>query len=246
VPARASEVEWQALAMPRVAPLVGAARVSVGEVQILTEDPWRLGGGVGVSLGIAELVAAGLLRRGDVHFVERRRFAAAAEDERLGRVRPAGAPAAGVSLGAEFILSAAWSSVGGVGAFLDVRLANASTGAVVKTWRASTVAAPDPTGLARLVVSGLVNALREMERLPSWTDPVAAAASASYQPSGVPQVAVESFLRGLAAEERWNWEGARVGYQSAIVAAGAGFLEAEAALARTARLRAGGTLGASQ
>jgi hypothetical protein len=51
-------------------------------------------------------------------------------------------------------------------------------------------------------------------------------------------------MAGLEAEERWDWEGARRGYQAALAAA-PGFLEAEAALARAARLRNGGTLGAN-
>ena len=53
--------------------------------------------------------------------------------------------------------------------------------------------------------------------------------------------ALQSFLRGLAAEESWDWEGARRGYQAA--ASDPGFFEAPAALARAARLRLGGTLG---
>jgi len=48
----------------------------------------------------------------------------------------------------------------------------------------------------------------------------------------------------LASEEAWNWEGARVGYQEAGALESA-FFEADVALARTARLRMGGTLGSS-
>ena len=65
----------------------------------------------------------------------------------------------------------------------------------------------------------------------------------AYQPSEISIQDVERFLRGLAAEELWNWEGARRSYEAAT--ASPGFLEAEAALARTARLRTGGTLGES-
>ena len=75
----------------RVAPMTGAVRISVGEIVLIDQDPWGLDATVGSAMGLSELVAAGLLRRPDVHFVEQRRFAAAAEAERR-REHPPGAP----------------------------------------------------------------------------------------------------------------------------------------------------------
>jgi hypothetical protein len=198
--------------------------------------------GLEASLALQELVAAGLLRRQDIRYVERRRFAAAAEAERLGTPRPAGAPAAGVSPGPELVVSAAWSPVLGTGR-LDIRLVDAQSGSVVATHRSATPSDADPTSVARTVVSGLLAALDELGRRPAWNDPATDAAPATYQSAGVPATAAEAFFRGLAAEERWNWEGARGGYQAAVAQGGPGFVEAAAALARAARLRNGGTLG---
>ena len=116
---------------------------------------------------------------------------------------------------------------------------------MVGSWRGSTANEADPPALARTIITGALTALTEMGRLPTWSDPLPHAAPAAYRPTDVPAAAVDAFLRGLAAEERWSWERARVGYQEAVALAGPAFFEAEAALARTARLRNGGTLGAS-
>jgi hypothetical protein len=56
---------------------------------------------------------------------------------------------------------------------------------------------------------------------------------------------VEAFARGVAAEDVFDWEAARRAYQRARQLGGQGFFEPDVALARVARLRAGGTLGAS-
>lgn len=240
----ASEAEWSQMATPRPEALDGAVRVSLGEVRILANDPWSTARLVDPGLGVAELVAAGLLRRQDVRYVERRRFAAAVEAERRGQPRPEGAPAAGVSPGAELIVAATWSALGLDSAFVELRVSDAQSGAVVGTWRGATANEADPTSLARSIVGGITSALEGLGRLPAWNDPVPRAAPSSYAASGVPARAVEAFLRGLSAEERWDWEGARRGYQEAIAAGGEGFFEARAALARAARLRRGGTLGA--
>jgi hypothetical protein len=197
-------------------------------------------------LAISELVGAALLRRADVEWVERRRFAAAVAAERRGDARPAGAPAAGVSPGAEFILSGSWASVGLDSAYLDLRLTQSETGSIVTSWRAATPNDPDPTSLTRTVVGSLLGALGRLDRLPVWSDPSPDAAPVSYRTTGISTDAVEAFLVGLAAEERWDWEAARRGYQTALEEGGARFVEAEAALARAARLRNGGTLGASE
>lgn len=240
---RASDAEWAALATPRPEALAGAPRVSVGEVLLVGTPAWSAAP-VDPGLGVSELVAAGLLRRQDVRFVERRRFAAAAEAERTGAARPEGAPAAGSSPGAQYLVSATWASVGLDSAYVDLRLSDAESGAVVASWRGATARDADPVALARRVVAGTLAALDGLGVRPRWQDPDAGAAPAAYQASGVSAAAVASFFQGLAAEEAWSWERARMGYQAAVAAGGASFVEAAAALARTARLRNGGTLGA--
>ncbi len=137
------------------------------------------------------------------------------------------------------------SPVGLDSALVDLRLADAQTGSVVATWRGATPSDADAVSVARRVVSGTLAALEKLGERPSWQDPDPAAAPPGYRPSGVPDAAVTAFFRGLAAEETWSWERARVGYQGALTASGTSFVEAAAALARTARLRNGGTLGAS-
>jgi hypothetical protein len=176
-----------------------------------------------------------------VELVERRRFTAAVDAERAGTPRPAGAPPAGVSRGAEMSATVVWLPLGAETS-LEVRLTRPQTGAVVAGRRRMIPADADPVAAARAIVATILEALDELGRRPAWNDPVPGAAPAEYRPSGVPTAAVARFLQGLAAEERWNWEAARRSYEAA---AGAGFFEAEAALARTARLRTGGTLGES-
>ncbi|MDX1532280.1 MAG: hypothetical protein R3362_12190 [Rhodothermales bacterium] len=178
-----------------------------------------------------------------MHFVERRRFAAEAAAEREGRARRPGAPAVGVSPGSELTARAVWLPLGSSQAVLEVRLTESATGAVVGSHRVALPASADLVGTARAMVGAILAALEELGRLPEWEDPLPAAAPESYRASDIPPDAVERFLRGLAAEELWNWEGARRSYEAA--AAAAGFVEAEVALARTARLRTGGTLGES-
>lgn len=243
-PPTASEEEWRALALPRPAALAGAPRVSVATLEVVGRAGWTTPAGLEPTLGATELVVAGLLRRQDVDFVERRRFAAAAEAERGGSPRPEGAPPAGVSRGAEYVAQATWANVGST-ARLDVRLAAAASGEVLATWRATTPPDADLVSLARLAVAGTLAALDSLGVRPAWQDPAPAAAPPTYRPAGVPASAVEDFLRGLAAEEAWQWEAARRGYQSALAGTAGGFPEAAAALARTGRLRNGGTLGAS-
>lgn len=242
-PARASEAEWRALATPRPAPLEGAARVAVGEVKVLGTVSSPAAAGADLELGLSELVAAGLLRRRDVHFVERRRFSAAVEAERLGRPRPQGAPAAGTSPGARWAVSATWATLGLDSAVVDLRLTDLETGAVVGSWRGATAPAADPVSVARTIVAGTLAALDRIAPRPAWADPEPAAAPLPFRASGVPEAAVAAFFRGVAAEERWAWEEARAGFQGALATGGDGFVEAAAALARTARLRSGGTLG---
>lgn len=242
--APASEEEWARLATPRPEPLAEAPRVSLAPVEVVGRTAWSPAGGMDVSLGATELLAAGLLRRRDVNFVERRRFAAAADAERRGVDRPRGAPPAGTSPGAQYLASATWSNFG-PGARLDVRLSASGTGEIVATWWAATPTDTDPVSLARLAVTGVLASLDTLGVLPDWEDPTPTAAPLTYQAAGVPASAVTAFFQGLAAEEVWRWEAARAGYQNALAAGGSGFVEAAAALARTARLRNGGTLGRS-
>lgn len=239
----ASEAEWRALAAPRPQPLPGAARLALGQVDLLGEVAWSPTAPVPASLGILELAAAGLLRRRDVEFVERRRFSAAVDRERSGASRPAGAPPAGVSPGAELTANVAWVPLGAGQASLEVWLVSTATGQVAATRRATLPAAADPVSLARLASGTVLAALRELGRLPAWSDSLPGSAPTEYTPSNVPPRAVADFLRGLAAEEAWRWDAAREAYQAAARAPG--FVEASAALARTARLRLGGTLGES-
>jgi hypothetical protein len=238
-----SEADWRSLATPRPTPLPGAARVALTQLELLGDPGWPRAAPVSASLGLTELVAAGLLRRGDVRFVERRRFAAAVDSERGGGARPAGAPAAGISPGAELSVLLTWIPLGPGEASLELRVSEMATGRVAETRRVSVPDDPDPVGLARAAVAAILATLDEMGRLPAWDDPVGDAAPAAYAASSVPTASVGDFLTGLAAEERWRWEAARVAYQSAARAPG--FFEADVALARTARLRLGGTLGES-
>ena len=234
----ASEAEWRSLAAPRPNPLPGAARVSVGDVRLVGQLPWNPAARVSAELAVAELAAAGLLRRRDVHFVERRRFTAAAAAERAG-ARPLGAPPAGVSPGADFIATAVWLPLGPGQSSVEIRLGT-PTGAIVGSARVALRDADDPVTIARSIVTAILGALDDVGRLPAWEDPIAGA-DGTTTGSEVADAALQGFLSGLAAEESWDWEGARRGYQAA--ASHSVFFEAAAALARAARLRLGGTLG---
>ena len=243
-PSELDDAAWQVLARPRVPQLTGAVRISVGEIALLDENPWGLDPSVPSSVGISELVATGLLRRRDVHFVERRRFAAAAELERRGESRASGAPPAGVSPGPEFILLATWASFGAATAYLESRLIDPASGRVEHAWRTETPRDADVVGVSRAIVGGLLAELGRMGRIPAWSDPFTDAAPTTFERTNISVSAVNTFFAGLASEEVWDWEGARAGYQAAE-ALDASFFEADVALARTARLRSGGTLGSS-
>ena len=150
----------------------------------------------------------------------------------------------GVSPGVDFILSGSWAPLGSDSAYLDFRLLRSETSEVAATFRRAVPAGADPTALARSVTAGLLETLASLGSLPSWQDPIRDAAPTPYAESGVPLGAVAAFFRGVAAEDRYDWEGARRAYQAARDAGGSVFFEAEVALARIARLRAGGSLGA--
>lgn len=247
VPTVASESEWRALAAPRPEALPGAARVAVSDIQLVGDVAWGeaadvLVGVEGEEIAIAELVNAGLLRRRDVHFVERRRFTIAAAAERRGDRRPPGAPPAGVSPVTDLIATAAWLSLMPGEGSVEARLADPSSGAIQASARVLVAGEAHPVTVARSIVAALLDALEAAGRLPAWTDPVAGA-NGTIEGNDIAAAAVSSFLEGLAAEERYDWEAARRGYQAALDQQG--FFEAAAALARTARLRLGGTLGES-
>lgn len=233
---------WEDLAEPRPEPLEGAPRVTVAEMLLMEERPWGLDAPIPTSLGLTELVAAGLLRRRDVQFVERLRFSRAAEQERVGASRPAGAPPVGTSPGAEWLLLGSVAPLGD-SIYLDLRLVHTETGTDRTSWRTAVPRSSDPTALARTVVGSLVERLGELDLVPAWDDPIPSAAPFPHRDTGIPAEAFALFMRGLAAEERYDWEGARSAYQEALRRGGPGFFEPAVALARTARLRSGGSLG---
>lgn len=236
--APATEAEWRGLRTPRPDPLPGAARVTITSVEMLGAYPWAYEGTVGADLGIAELAVAGLLRRRDVHFVERRRFAAAALAERNGLPRPAGRPVVGVSVGAEFSAMAVYAPLTDELASVEVRVTAMETGIVPGASRVTVPAGADPVVVGRALVSGVLQILDDLGRLPEWDDPIA---NVARDDRVAPDV-IARFLYGLSLEEVWRWEDARRAYESA---AQSDFPEASAALARTARLRLGGTLAES-
>jgi len=239
----ATESEWRTLASPRPEPLPGAARLTFAGVQLPEAYPWGGAYPVPPALGLSELVVAGLLRRRDVEFVERRRFTVAVEAEQSGLVRGSGAPPAGVSRGAELTATAALLPLPGGQTAVEVTLTRLQTGAVAGAGRQLIPADAEPLGTVRVIVATILSVLDGIDQRPAWADPLQGTAPDAYRPTGVPESAVVSFLTGLAAEERWNWELARRSYQAASETEG--FFEPATALARTARLRSGGTLGES-
>jgi hypothetical protein len=177
-----------------------------------------------------------------VHFVERRRFGVAAEAERNGLPRPAGRPTVGVSVGAELAAMAVYAPLTSDFANLEVRLTDLATGDVAGATRVQVPINGDPVVLGRALVRGVLEILDDLERLPAWDDPMATTGANVAGGEGVPPDAIANFLRGLSFEEVWRWEYAREAYQAA---ARADFPEAAVALARTARLRLGGSLAES-
>lgn len=240
---------WAGLVQPRPEPLDGAAAVALGDLTFLPAAPFDTPPPLTPGTAVMELLAAGLLQRRDIRFVERRRFAAAAERARTGQPAMPGQPPLGTSRSAEYVLQAVWARSGARGR-LDVRLTDPASGRVVEAWRTETPASPGAVGLARAMADGLAAALHGLGRLPSWDDPVQRRvdleAGAAYSDDGVPPGAVGAFLEGIAAEDGFEWDAARRAYERAMRAGGDAFPEARAALARAARLRAGGTLAESE
>ena len=241
----ASGAEWATLFRPRIAPLADAPRIAVGSIST-GEERWQLGTRASSpALVVQELVGAGLLRRADVQFVERRRFAEAAERERRGLTRPPGAPEVGTSPGVEMLLTGTMTPLLGDSVWLDVRLVQPATGEFRAAWRVGVPRGADPTGISRRIIGSLLAALESLQALPEWSDPRTDATASTWRGTDVSVAAVEAFARGVAAEDAYDWEAARRGYQLARQLGGEGFFEPDIALARVARLRAGGTLGAS-
>lgn len=239
----ATEAEWRALRTEAVQPLPGAPALSVFEARI--GGRWAGPGGEHGALaeGLTELVAAGLMRRADVDFVERRRFAPAAEAERLGSAIAARQPAPGVTRPVDYIVQVTWLPLPGGDATAEVQLVAPGSGEVVEGARTTMAASADPVFVARAVVDAALRLVDLRTTRPAWQDPLhvdGPGVANADGTSGVSPNAILRFLDGLAAEDRWNWEGARRGYQAASV--DPSFHEARTLLARAARLRLGGTL----
>lgn len=239
----ATEAEWRALRTDPVQPLPDAPALSVLEARIGGE--WTGPGGQHAALaaGLTDLVAAGLMRRADVDFVERRRFGPAAEAERLGRTAPARQPPPGVTRSLDYMVQVTWLPLPGGDATAEVQLVAPGSGEVVEGTRTTMPRSSDPVFVARAIVETTLQLVDQRATRPPWQDPLAAEMSGTANAdgtSGVSHGAILEFLDGLAAEDRWNWEGARRGYQAA--ATSPSFHEARILLARAARLRLGGTL----
>jgi len=238
------EAVWATLVEPRPTPVANAPRVTVAEL-IVAAAPESEVDGVSTALGMTELVSLGLLHRQDVHFVERRRFAPAAQAERQGLPRPAGAPPVGTSPGAEWLLAGSWVGVPGDSSTVDLRLIHVESGVARASTRFRVPAGADLVGVSRRVNGALLALLDDEGLLPDASDAAASPALRSWEATEVPRPAFDAFRRGIAAEDAFQWERARHAYGEAIQLSGGEFAEAALALTRAARLRAGGTLGSS-
>ena len=231
--------DWESIAAPRPSPLDGAPRVMVRNIEVEggAEDP---GATVSLPETLEELIGAGLLRRRDVHFQERRRFLEAVRNEEAGVPRPRGAPPIGTSAGTEVLLSGTWRVDR---AQVALRLVDVETSEIIRSGVAEVPLDAEAVSVARVMVGWMTQMLEEQGRIPAWDDPIPASAPPSYIHADVPPLALEHFRRGVEAEDGYDWEGARVAYQAASEISHGRFFEADVALARVGRMRSGGTLG---
>lgn len=238
--ATVSEADWRTWASPRPTPIEGAPRVTVSGIELRGPVAWTTGSRLSKEIALVELTATALLSRRDVEFVDRRRFAVAAEAERAGLPRPPGAPPAGVSRDVYASVTAEWLPIDDRRALLEIRLVDLESGLVRGATRATLPPSAGPVELSRSLVAGTLEVLDDLGELPAWPDRTELAGA----DVPVSDAAVRTFLAALAAEEMWNWDRAARGYEAAQ--ADPAFYEAGAALARAARLRLGGTLAESQ
>lgn len=238
------EAAWRALATPRPTPIEGAPAIAIAGVDVagLRTAEAMKPGAAPADVAVLELIAAGLLRRRDVEFVERRRFTAAEEAERRGVPRPAGAPPVGTSPGPDILVEVSWLEVGGTST-ADIRLMDPTSGEILSSDRMVVPPGAGAIGFARRATRAILSGAHEIGNVPAWSDPISAAPN--WLTPGIPSAAFAAFRVGTAAEDRYEWEDARRAYLRAREAGGAAFIEADVALARAARLRTGGTLGGS-
>ncbi len=235
---RIDEAAWAALATPRPTPAAEAPRITVIDGVAAMARWTGLGDEPGFAL--AELVAAGLLERTDLHFVERRRFGPAARAAQLGESPAADQPPIGSSPAPQWGVTVAFTRAGDA-ARADLTLTDFATSEVRDAWSFPLPAEADPVGVARVAIRSLADrlaALDDGDAPATWTE-------TPWTESGVEPAAVAYLLRGVRAGDRWDWDAAGRDYRSALSAAQGDFPEAEAALRRAARLRAGGTLAGS-
>ncbi len=235
----ATEAEWRALALPRAEALGGAPTVTITEFDFAGPFPQSWDGDLTPSVLLTELAAAGLTGERSIRFLERRRFTPAAEAERRGIPPPPGQPRVGVSPALDYHVFPTWIPLSD-SARIDVRLVEPGTGSIVLSGAGMVAAKEDVVAVARVTVAVAISLLAEEGLLPGAEGAAASPGMNGSVPHGVRATDIQSFVRGLSAEERWDWEEARRGFGGA--ARDGVFYEAVQHLARTARLRMGGTL----
>lgn len=235
-----SDRSWLALLAPRPTPRAEAPRIAID----------RVSGADGIleSVGMAELVLLRFLNRTDIWVIDRRRLSLAAARTRRGLPRPPAAPALGQTPEIQFVVRATLGPPEAGMRPLNVRLVEAVTDRVRATWRDSVAEGASAVALARAVGTALERGLAE-EGLLAGSGEEAKVTHAGEGWSGAailsPEEAFRAFMEGVVAEDRYNWVAARAAYTRARTLGGPTFVEPLRALGRVARLRAGGTLGAS-
>ena len=150
---------------------------------------------------IQELIGAGLLRRADMLFVERRRFAEAAERERRGLPRPPGSPPVGTSPGVELLLTGTMTPLLGDSAWIDMRLVDPATGGFRSAWRVGVPRGADPN-----VNAEIKQHVRDAQAIAAQVEdqPAAGASAASAGTDAACERSAEhrKFLATLAEAEK--------------------------------------------